>query len=78
MNNKELLIGKYIQDAKSIVKDCSCEKSKQVDIESINTLLSALQIFADDEGLSQAEWSEIIVKATSGIPGAIKFRPTVA
>jgi hypothetical protein len=70
------LITKYMSDVKEIVLDCSGQSS--TDVDAVNMLLSALQIFACEEGITETEWEVIVSKMTEGIPGDIRFRPTVA
>lgn len=80
MVQKDLLIGKYRDEIKNIILDCKIgeESISKIDIESVNMLLSALEIFASQEGLSGQEWCSIVLETTQGIPGSIRFRPTVA
>lgn len=77
MTVTESVIKKYQVEVQNILKDCKKEQNS-LDIESVNMFLSALHIFAKDEGVSDQEWEYIITEMTKGISGDIRFRPTVA
>jgi len=77
MTVTESIIKKYQNEVQGILKDCKKE-ANSIDIESVNMFLSALHIFAQDEGVSDKEWEYIIAEMTKGISGEIRFRPTVA
>jgi len=48
------------------------------DVDAVNMLLSALKIFAYNEGITEEELEGFISEMTEGISGNIKFRLTVA
>lgn len=72
MAEKQNIISKYKTDVKEIILDCTNQSS--TDIDTVNMLLSALEIFASQEGISQTEWQGIVSTMTEGIPGEINFR----